>query len=81
MLLNRRLVALGPPSRVLIPELLLLAYGSQMHLVHNAEGDLVLADSCCGEGRPPVEWLMHQDERTSLNGQAHNPTVLRVGER
>ena len=40
-----------PPAEVLTPELLLLAYGSQMHIVHGAGGDLLLADSCCG-GEP-----------------------------
>ena len=51
MLLNRRLVAYGSPAEVLTPELLLLAYGSQMHMVQGAGGDLLLADSCCG-GEP-----------------------------
>lgn len=50
MLLNRRLVALGTPREVLTPALLSQAYGSQLHVVHSAEGDLLLTDSCCGEG-------------------------------
>lgn len=58
LLLNRRLVALGPPTEVLTPERLMLAYGSQMHVVHtgdevNAErrdGAFMLIDSCCGGG-------------------------------
>lgn len=50
MLLNRRLIALGAPRDVLTPRLLSQAYGSQLHIVHSAEGDLLLADSCCGEG-------------------------------
>lgn len=54
LLLNRRLIALGPPAEVLTPERLLLAYGSQLHLVHDSSGDLVVADSCCGGGEPLV---------------------------
>lgn len=50
LLLNRRLIALGAPREVLTPRLLSLAYGSQLHIVHSSEGDLLLADSCCGEG-------------------------------
>lgn len=49
MLLNRRLVALGPPREVLTPTWLSQAYGSQLHVVHSPEGDLLLTDSCCGE--------------------------------
>ena len=48
MLLNRRLVALGTPREVLTPALLSQAYGSQLHVVHSAAGDLLLTDSCCG---------------------------------
>ena len=50
MLLNRRLVAFGPPTDVLTPERLMLAYGSQLHVVHSDSGDLLLADTCCGGG-------------------------------
>jgi ABC-type Mn2+/Zn2+ transport system ATPase subunit len=50
VLLNRRLVAHGPPAQVLTPERLMLAYGSQMHVVHSEQGDLLLTDSCCGGG-------------------------------
>jgi ABC-type Mn2+/Zn2+ transport system ATPase subunit len=50
LLLNRRLVAYGPPSDVLTPERLMLAYGSQMHVVHTDQGNLLLTDSCCGGG-------------------------------
>jgi manganese/iron transport system ATP-binding protein len=50
ILLNHRLVAYGPPAQVLTPEMLMLAYGSQMHIVHSEDGDLVLTDSCCGGG-------------------------------
>lgn len=81
MLLNRRLVALGPPAHVLTPERLLLAYGSQMHVVHKADGDLMLADSCCGEGQPPPELLMHEHGQfRSLTGQARTPSLAKVHE-
>jgi manganese/iron transport system ATP-binding protein len=50
LLLNRRLVAYGPPAEVLTPERLMLAYGSGMHVVHGDHDDLILTDSCCGGG-------------------------------
>jgi len=50
MLLNRRLIALGAPQEVLTPHLLSQAYGNQLHVVHSAQGDLILADTCCGDG-------------------------------
>ena len=48
LLLNHRLVAYGPPSRVLTTENLMAAYGGQVHVVHTTEGDLLLTDTCCG---------------------------------
>jgi ABC-type cobalamin/Fe3+-siderophores transport system ATPase subunit len=53
LLLNRRVIALGAPADVLTAALLRQAYGSQLHVVHSAEGDLVVADSCCGGGTLP----------------------------
>jgi ABC-type Mn2+/Zn2+ transport system ATPase subunit len=47
LLLNRRLVALGPPAKVFTRPLLLEAYGGHMHVVPDGEGVLVLTDSCC----------------------------------
>ncbi len=47
LLLNRRLVALGPPASVFTRPLLLEAYGGHMHLVPEGEGVMVLTDSCC----------------------------------
>ena len=47
LLLNRRLVALGPPGQVFTRPLLLEAYGGHMHVVPEGEGMLVLTDSCC----------------------------------
>ncbi len=46
MLLNRRIVAFGPPAEVLQPEILLLAYGSKLRLGNS--GELALTDTCCG---------------------------------
>jgi manganese/iron transport system ATP-binding protein len=45
-LLNRRLVAFGPPTAVLTTPNLLQAYGGQMHVVHTDTGDMLLADTC-----------------------------------
>jgi manganese/iron transport system ATP-binding protein len=46
MLLNRRLVAYGPPAQVLDTKNLLVAYGGHMHRIEGA-GDMFLADTCC----------------------------------
>ncbi|MCS7040551.1 MAG: hypothetical protein NZP34_13170, partial [Caldilineales bacterium] len=55
MLLNRRLIALGPPAEALSPAHLLRAYGGHLHVLPG-EGEtpaVVLADTCCegSEGR------------------------------
>ncbi|MCI0394281.1 MAG: metal ABC transporter ATP-binding protein [Chloroflexi bacterium] len=51
MLLNRRIVALGPAGVALTPDNLLQAYGGHLHRVAD-EGQVVLvADSCCEEER------------------------------
>lgn len=50
MLLNRRLVALGPATAVLTPDNLLLAYGGHMHRLQ--DGDLLLTDTCCDHDDP-----------------------------
>jgi manganese/iron transport system ATP-binding protein len=48
MLINRRLVALGPPDKVFTRNLLLQAYGSQMHVLPvDDESVAVLTDTCC----------------------------------
>jgi manganese/iron transport system ATP-binding protein len=62
MLLNRRLIALGAPHEVLTPARLSQAYGSQLHIVHGAEGDLLLTDSCCGEGEDEHRSAAHQTQ-------------------
>jgi manganese/iron transport system ATP-binding protein len=55
LLLNRRLVAFGPPAAVFTRPLLLEAYGGHMHLVPEGEGVMILTDTCC-EG----EEAMHE---------------------
>ncbi len=50
LLLNHRMIALGAPADVLTTDLLRQAYGSQLHVVHSNDGDLIVADSCCGAG-------------------------------
>jgi ABC-type Mn2+/Zn2+ transport system ATPase subunit len=47
MLLNKQLVAFGPPDSVLTTQHLVSAYGGQMHVIAGSEGELVLADTCC----------------------------------
>ncbi len=60
LLLNHRLVAYGPPARVLTTENLMAAYGGQVHVVHTTEGDLLLTDTCCGGGHDlPLPELAH----------------------
>jgi len=53
LLLNRRMLGIGPPQDVLNQENLVSAYGSQLHLVPAEDGQLALGDSCCedDEGR------------------------------
>ncbi len=62
ILLNRRVVAYGPPAQVLTTENLARAYGGQLHVVHTNGGDVVVTDSCCGGGEPPVAQLMGTPE-------------------
>lgn len=47
MLLNRALVAFGPPQEVLATQNLLRAYGGHMHVLPTTEGELLLTDTCC----------------------------------
>ena len=58
ILLNRRVIAYGPPSEVLTTENLARAYGGQLHVLHTADGDILVNDSCCGGGQPPVAPLV-----------------------
>lgn len=53
MLLNRRIVALGPPEQAFLPEHLLAAYGGHLRLIGAGEGGetmVALGDTCCDEG-------------------------------
>jgi manganese/iron transport system ATP-binding protein len=49
MLLNKRMIGMGTPNRVLSTENLLAAYGGHLHLVPTEEGMLALGDTCCDE--------------------------------
>jgi ABC-type Mn2+/Zn2+ transport system ATPase subunit len=50
LLLNRRLIGLGRPGEVFVPENLVQAYGGRLRLVNTGEGLLAVGDTCCGEG-------------------------------
>jgi manganese/iron transport system ATP-binding protein len=50
MLLNRRLLGIGSPESVLVPENLAAAYGGQLRLIPTEDGTLVIEDTCCEEG-------------------------------
>lgn len=52
MLLNRRLVAFGPPSTALNPDTLSATFGSQLLLYQDGERYFTVADHCCP---PPVQ--------------------------
>ncbi len=46
MLLNRRVIAYGPPDEVLEPALLLAAYGNSIHVIDDLADQFILADEC-----------------------------------
>jgi len=50
MLLNHRLIALGKPHEVFVPQHLLQAYGGQLKLVPTPDGLAALDDTCCEDG-------------------------------
>lgn len=50
LLLNRSVIAFGPPDEVLTTANLLAAYGGHIHVVRADNGDLLLADTCCSGG-------------------------------
>ena len=58
MLLRRRVIAFGPPEEALTTQALKEAYGSHLHVIHAADGDLLLTDTCCSGGQPPVEQII-----------------------
>ncbi len=47
LLLNRRLIGYGQPREVLTAEHLEMAYLGQLHLIQQAEGVMVVGDTCC----------------------------------
>ncbi|RME06448.1 MAG: metal ABC transporter ATP-binding protein [Anaerolineae bacterium] len=51
MLLNRRLLDIGPAEQVLTTENLLQAYGGHLQLVETADGTVAVGDTCCDEGQ------------------------------
>jgi ABC-type Mn2+/Zn2+ transport system ATPase subunit len=50
VLLNKRLIGIGLPQQVFVPENLALAYGNHLRMLTTKEGMLVLEDTCCEEG-------------------------------
>jgi manganese/iron transport system ATP-binding protein len=58
VLLNRRIIAYGPPREVMTTDNLARAFGGQLHVVRTAAGDVIVTDSCCGGGEPPVAQLV-----------------------
>ena len=50
MLLNKRIVAFGPPALVLRTNHLLQAYGGHVHVLTDADTHVMLADTCCDHG-------------------------------
>ena len=72
ILLNRALMAYGPPETVLTPAILGRAYGGHVHVVHDAERDLLITDSCCDEGHAPVEPIL------TLHAHDAPPTPERI---
>jgi ABC-type Mn2+/Zn2+ transport system ATPase subunit len=61
MMLNRRVIAYGPPAEVLSAETLAAAYGNQVHVIHGANGDFFMTDTACSGGHPPVHPLLGSD--------------------
>ena len=49
MLLNKRMIAFGPPEGVMRAEVLREAYGSRVHVVDGEDQTLAVDDGCCGE--------------------------------
>jgi len=47
LLINRRLIAAGPPSQVLTQANLVAAYGGHIHRLPEGDGVLIVTDTCC----------------------------------
>ncbi len=52
LLLNRRLLADGPPQALLTTEMLSLAYGTHLHILETPTGIAMLPDACCMDDVP-----------------------------
>ena len=62
MLLNRRVIAFGSPAQVVTTDNLLRAYGGHLHVIQTVSGAMMVADSCCGGGEPPVAQIVGNAE-------------------
>lgn len=49
LLINRRIIAHGPPEQVFVRAHLLEAYGGFVHALPGEEGAMVIAEPCCGD--------------------------------
>ncbi len=54
LLLNRRLLADGPPQALLTTEMLSLAYGTHLHILETSTGAMMLPDACCLDKIPAM---------------------------
>jgi manganese/iron transport system ATP-binding protein len=50
VLLNKRLIGIGLPQEVFVPENLSVAYGNHLRMISSESGTLVFEDTCCEEG-------------------------------
>ena len=50
LLLNKRLIGIGLPDQVFVPENLARAYGSHLRMLTTKDGTMVIEDTCCEEG-------------------------------
>lgn len=81
MLLNRRIIAAGSPQEVLTHEALTAAFGAHFHLVQDEEGTVLLADTGCSGGQPPVEPVLGRVDRGETLLGNEEPAILRREER
>ena len=49
LLLNRRLIADGPPSQLMTSQMLSRAYGSHLHILPTPDAIVALPDECCSD--------------------------------
>jgi ABC-type Mn2+/Zn2+ transport system ATPase subunit len=50
LLINKRLLGIGNPQEVFVPEILARAYGSHIKMLTTKDGVLAIEDTCCEEG-------------------------------